>query len=108
MIRLLFAALMWLALGIGALAQGVQGVATSGGSPAPEAAQPSANDLHEFTRLLGDTRIQDWIKSQATAAQAEGTLATEGGSLRDVVETTVARTKARIAALSKAVPNLRR
>ena len=36
-------------------------------TPAPGA--PSANDLHEFTRLLADPRIRDWIAAKATEAE---------------------------------------
>ncbi|MEP2292362.1 MAG: mechanosensitive ion channel domain-containing protein [Paracoccaceae bacterium] len=32
---------------------------------------PSANDLHEFTRLLSDERIQNWIVEQAAVAELD-------------------------------------
>jgi len=36
----------------------------------PPVAAPSANDLHEFTRLLADERIQNWLQVQASDADA--------------------------------------
>lgn len=37
---------------------------------APAIDAPSANDLHEFTRLLADDRIQNWLQEQANDAEA--------------------------------------
>ena len=40
--------------------------------PPAEVGAPSANDLHEFTRLLADPRIQGWIADQAAEAEDQG------------------------------------
>lgn len=67
--------------------------AQTGSSPAV----PSANDLHEFTRLLADDRIQAWIHQQAD--QAGTNPVTQAPGLRDQFDALVVRTKNRIAAL---------
>jgi small-conductance mechanosensitive channel len=58
---------------------------------------PSANDLHEFTRLLSDDRIQEWIRLQAV--ESEAVIPTETRSLRDLFGAVVLRTKDRIGLL---------
>ncbi|MFK7753019.1 MAG: mechanosensitive ion channel family protein [Sedimentitalea sp.] len=60
-------------------------------------AAPSSNDLHEFTRLLGDARIQDWLRQQAD--QSEVVAVAETPSMRDQFDAVVLRTKTRIGAL---------
>ena len=72
--------------------------------PQPAAAQtdtliaaPSANDLHEFTRLLADDRIQEWIRLQADVADTN--IAAETPGMRDQLDALVLRTKDRIGAL---------
>ncbi|WP_299831463.1 mechanosensitive ion channel family protein [uncultured Roseobacter sp.] len=45
-------------------------VVASAQEPAPAIDAPSANDLHEFTRLLADDRIQNWLQEQANDAEA--------------------------------------
>ncbi|MFC6584509.1 hypothetical protein [Sulfitobacter aestuariivivens] len=56
-------------LAIGALvASLIAGSMAAQEAPAPTPA-PSANDLHEFTRLLADPRIQKWIADQANTAE---------------------------------------
>ncbi len=61
---------------------------------------PSANDLHEFTRLLADERIQDWIGQQASEVEANSQ--TVAPSVRAQFDALVLRTSARIAALGRA------
>jgi small-conductance mechanosensitive channel len=58
---------------------------------------PSTNDLHEFTRLLADERIQEWISQQAD--EAERTAVPEALGMRDQFDVLVLRTKDRIGAL---------
>jgi small-conductance mechanosensitive channel len=58
---------------------------------------PSANDLHEFTRLLSDDRIQEWIRLQAVETEAAAPAETR--SLRDLFGAVVLRTKDRIGLL---------
>ena len=60
-------------------------------------AAPSANDLHEFTRLLADDRIQEWIEQQAS--EAETNTAVGIPSLRDQFDDLVQHTRDRISAL---------
>lgn len=60
-------------------------------------AEPSANDLHEFTRLLADDRIQQWIRLQAVEAEIE--TAAETRSLRDLFGAMSRRTKDRVGVL---------
>ncbi|MGJ8617807.1 MAG: mechanosensitive ion channel family protein [Sulfitobacter sp.] len=55
---------------------------------------PSANDLHEFTRLLSDDRIQNWIVQQADDANLADT--TEALSMRDRFDLGVAELRARL------------
>ena len=67
------------------------------------ATEPSANDLQEFTRLLSDGRIQDWLKAQVDESGIE---TNEGPSARDQFEQVVANTKTRLSALGQAWSNL--
>ncbi len=67
-------------------------------TPTPVA--PSANDLHEFTRLLSDPRIQGWIAEQAT--EAEGQAARQSPGFREELMATVASTRARLSDLGEA------
>jgi small-conductance mechanosensitive channel len=60
-------------------------------------ATPSSNDLHEFTRLLADDRIQEWIRLQADETAINTVAETQG--LRDQFDALVLRTKGRIGAL---------
>ncbi|AXI47154.1 hypothetical protein C1J03_14705 [Sulfitobacter sp. SK012] len=59
--------------------------------------EPSANDLSEFTRLLSDDRIQEWLRQQAS--EAEVVTQAEESSVRDLFGAVVQRTKLRINAL---------
>ncbi|WP_299917680.1 mechanosensitive ion channel domain-containing protein [uncultured Roseobacter sp.] len=63
-------------------------------------APPSANDLHEFTRLLADERIQNWIQDQADGAEAAApeTRKTIRAQLREATD----RVNARVDDLSAA------
>ena len=63
-------------------------------------AAPSANDLHEFTRLLADPRIQGWIAQQADSSEAE--FAPDQLSFRDELMLAVDQTHDRLADLSAA------
>ena len=65
-----------------------------------EVGAPSANDLHEFTRLLTDPRIQGWIADQAADAQTEANA--ESAGLREELMAGVARTRARLSELAQA------
>jgi small-conductance mechanosensitive channel len=58
---------------------------------------PSANDLHEFTRLLADDRIQEWLSQQADEAENADVPDTLG--IRDQFDALVLQTKNRIGAL---------
>ena len=58
---------------------------------------PSANDIHEFSRLLADERVQEWLRQQA--GDAETTAVAEAPGLRDQLDAVLFRTQARIAAL---------
>jgi small-conductance mechanosensitive channel len=60
-------------------------------------AAPSTNDLHEFTRLLADERIQEWLSQQAIEAENADVPDTLG--MRDQFDALVLRTKDRIGAL---------
>ena len=64
-----------------------------------QVAAPSANDLQEFTRLLADERIQDWLKSQVSDSDLPNE---ETAGAREQIETVVAQTQARLAALGAA------
>ena len=72
--------------------------------PPPAAAQtqtpvaaPSSNDLHEFTRLLADERIQEWLRQQAQDVDASPQ--TAAPTLRDQLDAVVLRTQGRIQSL---------
>ena len=69
----------------------------------PTVQEPSANDLQEFTRLLSDARIQDWLKAQVDGSGIE---TDTGPSARDQFEEVVEKTKSRIGALGQAWSNL--
>lgn len=60
-------------------------------------AAPSKNDLHEFTRLLADVRIQEWLRQQAD--EAETTAVAETPGLRVQFDALVLRTRDRIGTL---------
>lgn len=60
-------------------------------------ATPSTNDLHEFTRLLGDERIQEWLRQQSDEAERIAVPETLG--MRNQLDARVLRTKDRIGAL---------
>ncbi|MGC1495686.1 MAG: mechanosensitive ion channel family protein [Sulfitobacter sp.] len=69
-------------------------------------AEPSANDLHEFTRLLSDARIQGWIAAQANDAEANSSAIPL--SLREQLMQGLAHVRARlddIALARQALPN---
>lgn len=61
---------------------------------------PSANDLHEFTRLLADPRIQGWLTAQADTTEviAED----NGATFREEVEAVLTGIRARIGDLGQA------
>ena len=61
---------------------------------------PSANDLHEFTRLLSDPRIQGWIAQQAVQAEDENP--ETALSLREELNTAISQTRARMSDLGAA------
>ena len=58
---------------------------------------PSTNDIHEFTRLLADARVQEWLLQQAEGAETNTPIETL--SVRDQLDALVLRTQDRIAAL---------
>jgi small-conductance mechanosensitive channel len=60
-------------------------------------AAPSTNDIHEFTRLLADERVQEWLRQQAV--DAETTTKAEAPGVREQLDAVILRTKDRIAAL---------
>lgn len=60
-------------------------------------AVPSTNDLHEFTRLLGDERIQEWLRQQAQAPETTIPVAVPG--VRDQLDALILHTQQRIAML---------
>lgn len=61
---------------------------------------PSTNDLHEFTRLLADPRIQGWIAEQAQGADTQTT--DPAPSLREELNTVITATRTRLSALGEA------
>ena len=61
---------------------------------------PSSNDLHEFTRLLADQRIQTWIQDQADDVDAESE--TKAISVREQFEIFAAKTGQRVQDLGAA------
>ena len=61
---------------------------------------PPANDLHEFTRLLADPRIQGWIAEQAGDAKTVDTDAALG--LQAELNAAIVQTRARIGDLAQA------
>ncbi len=82
---------LWLAP-FGALAQDATAVA-----------DPSANDLHEFTRLLSDPRIQHWLATQADEAEVDDA-ATANISPREHLVIVLAETRERMADIAQARP----
>ncbi|MEP3637492.1 MAG: mechanosensitive ion channel family protein [Paracoccaceae bacterium] len=62
--------------------------------------QPSANDLQELSRLLSDSRIQEWLKSQT--ADITTSEPTEKQPVRAQLETVVQATGERVQALGVA------
>lgn len=56
--------------GLAALLLILSAVLATAQDAAPVIDAPSANDLHEFTRLLADDRIQNWLQEQANDAEA--------------------------------------
>lgn len=63
-------------------------------------ADPSANDLHEFTRLLSDERIQSWIAAQADGAELADT--SQSKTLRDQLVAVLDRTRLRLDSIVQA------
>ena len=61
---------------------------------------PSANDLHEFTRLLADERIQNWIATQADDADLADT--TRSQTLRDQLVGVLDQTRTRMGDIAQA------
>ncbi|MGB7240875.1 MAG: mechanosensitive ion channel family protein [Sulfitobacter sp.] len=61
---------------------------------------PSANDLHEFTRLLADERIQNWIAEQADGADLADDIVTI--SPREQLQALRKHTRERVAELQSA------
>lgn len=74
--------------------------AVASAQEASPVAPPSANDLHEFTRLLADERIQNWISQQAESADATAPLS--GKTIRAQFTETVEQVGARVTDLSTA------
>ena len=92
------AALFMLVFSLLALPAGAQITTTA---PAPvDTPAPSANDLHEFTRLLADPRIQGWIAQQADTSGAEPEAAPL--SLRQELMGAVDQTRTRLSDLRAA------
>ncbi|MGC1504635.1 MAG: mechanosensitive ion channel domain-containing protein [Sulfitobacter sp.] len=58
---------------------------------------PSTNDIHEFTRLLADERVQEWLRQQADDADLTVTAGAPG--MREQLDALLLRTQDRIAAL---------
>ncbi len=58
---------------------------------------PSTNDIHEFTRLLADERVQEWLRQQAEGAETASIV--EAPGVRDQLDALILRTQDRIAAL---------
>ncbi len=70
-----------------------------------QVAEPSANDLQEFTRLLSDPRIQEWLNTQVNGAD----LTTETGpSVKEQFEGVVTQTQDRLTKLGVAWARLER
>ncbi|MFK7764975.1 MAG: mechanosensitive ion channel family protein [Roseobacter sp.] len=63
----------------------------------PIIAAPSTNDLHEFTRLLADERVQEWLRQQAE--DAENTAIDQAPGVRDQLNALILRTQNRVSAL---------
>lgn len=88
-----------LILCLSAASVSAQALPSTGAAPeAPSA--PSANDLHEFTRLLTDPRIQNWIADQAQAAESTATEDSLG--LREELMLVVDQTRTRLSDLRAA------
>lgn len=71
-----------------------------GAQEPPAIAPPSPNDLHEFTRLLADERIQNWIQDQAE--DAEDAAPQDAQTIREQFTEAVDRTGDRVGDLSAA------
>ena len=61
---------------------------------------PSANDLHELSRLLADERIQNWLQVQTS--ETDAALPEEPISIRDQFQGVIDHVRARVTALSAA------
>ncbi|MFN3546897.1 MAG: mechanosensitive ion channel family protein [Mesorhizobium sp.] len=70
--------------------------ATTGGAP-------SANDVQELLRILGDPRVVEWLKDAAEAAPSA--TETDGSSLRAAFEQRLAAARWRMAELARAWSN---
>ncbi|WP_187429770.1 hypothetical protein ROLI_015730 [Roseobacter fucihabitans] len=84
-------------------------LATAQNATAQESVQiaaPSPNDLHEFTRLLADERIQNWIAEQAQ--DADDTTNQDATTLREQVTEAMQRTRGRVDDLAAAWANFDR
>ena len=94
MIRLIRAVSLCLGLSLAAVP------ATAQDTSAAPIDAPSANDLHEFTRLLADPRIQGWLTAQADTAEviAED----NGATFREEAEAVLTGIRARIGDLGQA------
>jgi len=94
MIRLIRAVSLCLGLSLAAVP------ATAQDTSAAPVDAPSANDLHEFTRLLADPRIQGWLTAQADTAEviAED----NGATFREEAEAVLTGIRARIGDLGQA------
>lgn len=88
------AALLWLSLSLAALP------ATAQETDIIPVDAPSANDLHEFTRLLADPRIQGWLTAQVDTAEA--TADDNGATFREEAEAVLTGIRARIGDLGQA------
>ena len=73
---------------------------TAQSAQTPVVDAPSINDLHEFTRLLTDPRIQGWLTEQADTAEASAD--TNGATLRQEAEAVLTRIHGRIGDLAQA------
>lgn len=91
MMRLLFVALIGVTLWLSPITAVAQEASV---------AEPSANDLHEFTRLLSDARIQSWIAAQADGAEL--TDPSQPATLRDQLVAVLDRTRIRIGNIGQA------
>lgn len=67
------------------------------------ATTPSADDVQELLRILGDPRVVDWLKDAAATAPATG--AEEGSSLRVAIEQRLAAARQRMGELTQAWSN---